>query len=55
MIGAASVGGEPFKLMLREIERELAAVEGRGLRVEGESTGTPLCQEDFERMLKDES
>jgi hypothetical protein len=54
MIAAAgTAGGEAFKVMLREIEKELAAVEGRGPRVEGEESGTPLNQEDFERMIKE--
>lgn len=55
MIAAAgSAGGEAFKLMLREIERELKAVEGRGSRVESEASGTPLNQADFERMLNED-
>ena len=55
MIAAAgSAGGEAFKVMLREIERELKAVENEECKMQNEESGTPLNQADFERMLKDE-
>lgn len=53
MIAAAgSAGGEAFRIMAREIDRELKALDGKPGRTD--ESGTPLNQADFEAMLKED-
>ena len=54
LLSASAAGGKAAEKVWRMLDRERKELAGDASAKQEAESGTPLCQEDFERMLRED-